>query len=146
MNWYKAGLPRMALNGTLISATSKRTLSVGKLSAVPNVTRREMQPCGIIDTGPTPKNGRDSWSFPISICSFLKAARLMRLRTAPPSIKTCYILTLEIVGELPGAGHALGAVRGVKPNQSFHPLAVWCYFRCRGHRCNLSTQSFDDVL
>jgi hypothetical protein len=26
--------------------------------------------------------------------------------------------------ELPDASHALGAVRGVEPNQSFHPLAV----------------------
>jgi hypothetical protein len=58
-----------------------------------------MQPRGVTDTGPTPENGRDGWSFPIGICSFLKAARLMRLRTAPPSIKTWYSLMLEMVGE-----------------------------------------------
>jgi hypothetical protein len=78
----------MTLNGRLTSATSKRTLSVRKFSAVPNVTGREMQPRGLTDTGPTPENGRDGWSFSIGICSFLKAARLMRLRAAPPSIKT----------------------------------------------------------
>jgi hypothetical protein len=99
MNWYRAGLPRMALNGRLTSTTSKRTLSVRKFSIVPNVTEREMQPRGVTDTGPTPENGRDGWIFPIGICSFLKVARLMRLRAAPPSIKTWYNLTLEMVGE-----------------------------------------------
>jgi hypothetical protein len=74
-------------------------LSVQKFSAVPNVTGREMQPRGITDTGPTPENEHDDWSFPIGICSFLKAARLMRLRVAPPSIKMWYSLTLEMVGE-----------------------------------------------
>jgi hypothetical protein len=129
MNWYRAGLPRMALNGTLISATSKRTLSVGKLSAVPNVTRREMQPCGIIDTGPNPENGHDSWSFPISICSFLKAARLMRLRTAPPSIKTCYSLTLEIVGETnSGSCPALAMLLG--QSEASNPIRVSTHLRC----------------
>jgi hypothetical protein len=47
MNWYRAGLPSMALNGRLTSATSKRTLSVRKFSAVSNVTGREMQPRGV---------------------------------------------------------------------------------------------------
>jgi hypothetical protein len=56
--------------------------------AFPNVIGREIQPRGITDTGPTPENGRDGWSFPIDICSFLKATRLMRLRVAPPSIRT----------------------------------------------------------
>jgi hypothetical protein len=42
---------------------------------------------------------RDGWSFPIGIYSFLKVARLMRLRAAPPSIKTWYSLMLEMVGE-----------------------------------------------
>jgi hypothetical protein len=89
----------MALNGRLTSAISKRTLSVRKFSAVPNVTGREMQPHGVTETGPTPENGCDGWRFPISIYSFLKAARLMRLRVAPPSIKLWYSLTLEMVGE-----------------------------------------------
>jgi hypothetical protein len=88
MNWYRAGLARMALNGRLTYATSKRALSVRKFSAVLNETGREMQPHRVTDTGPTPENGRDSWSFSIGICNFLKATRLMRLRAAPPSIKT----------------------------------------------------------
>jgi hypothetical protein len=83
----------MALNGRLTSATSKRTLSVRKFSAIPNVTGREMQPRGVIDTGPTPENGCDGWSFPNGIYSFLKTSRLMRLRVAPPLIKTWYSLT-----------------------------------------------------
>jgi hypothetical protein len=89
----------MALNGRLTYATSKRTLSVRKFSAVLNVTGREMQPSSVTDTGPTPENGRDGWSFSIGIYSFLKATRLMRLRAAPPSIKTWYNLTLEMVRE-----------------------------------------------
>jgi hypothetical protein len=89
----------MALNGRLTSATSKMTLSVWKFSIVSNVIGREMKPSGVTDTGPTLENGRDGWSFSIGICSFLKAARLMRLRVAPPSIKTWYSLTLEMVGE-----------------------------------------------
>jgi hypothetical protein len=99
MNWYRAGLPSMALNGRLTSATSKRTLSMRKFSAVLNVTGRKMQPRSVTVTGPTPDNGRDSWSLPIGIYNFLKAARLMRLRAAPPSIKTWYSLMLEMVGE-----------------------------------------------
>jgi hypothetical protein len=67
--------------------------------SAPNVTEREMQPHGVTDTGPTLENGRDGWSFPIGIYSFLKAARRMRLRATPPSIKTWYNLTLEMVGE-----------------------------------------------
>jgi hypothetical protein len=59
MNWYTAGLPRIALNGRLTSATSKRTLSVRKFSAAPNVTGREMQPRDVTDTRPTPENGHD---------------------------------------------------------------------------------------
>jgi hypothetical protein len=35
----------------------------------------------------------------IGIYSFLKVARLVRLRAAPPSIRTCYILMLAMVGE-----------------------------------------------
>jgi hypothetical protein len=51
------------------------------------------------DIGPTPENGCDGWRFPISICSFFKAARLIRLRVAPPLNKTWYSLTLVMVGE-----------------------------------------------
>jgi hypothetical protein len=49
----------MGLNGRMTSTMLKRTLSVRKLSATLNVTRREMQLCGITDTGPTPENGHD---------------------------------------------------------------------------------------
>jgi hypothetical protein len=89
----------MALNERLTSATSKRTLSMRKLSAVPNVTGREMQPRGITDTWPTPENRCDGWSFAIGICSFLVGSRLLRLRAAHPSIRTWYSLTLTMVGE-----------------------------------------------
>jgi hypothetical protein len=54
--------------------TSKRTLYVRKFLGVPNVTRREIHPCDITDTGSTPENGREGWSFDIGICSFLKAS------------------------------------------------------------------------
>jgi hypothetical protein len=53
----------------------------------PECDQREMQPRGVTETGPTPKNGRDSCSFPIGICSFLKAIRLMRLRAAPRRLR-----------------------------------------------------------
>jgi hypothetical protein len=129
MNWYKAGLPRIALNERLTSATSKRTLSMRKFSAVPNVTGREMQSHGVTDTGPTPENGHDGWSFPIGICSFLKAARLMRLRVTPPSIKTWYNMTLEMVrktsrGSYPAPTLLLGQSEASNPiGVSTH---LWC--------------------
>jgi hypothetical protein len=49
---------------------------------------------------PTPENRREGASLDIEICNFWKAARLMRLRTAPPSIRTWYSLTLEMVREM----------------------------------------------
>jgi hypothetical protein len=98
MNWYRAGLPRMVLKGRLTYTTSKRKLSV-QFSGVPNLTGREMLPCDITDTGPTPENGHDGASFDIEICSFLKAMRLMRLRAAPPSTRTWYNRMLAIVRE-----------------------------------------------
>jgi hypothetical protein len=64
-----------------------------------NVTGREMLPRGIMDPGLTPVNGRESWSFDIRICSFLKAARLMRLSAAPPLTRASYNLMLAMVGE-----------------------------------------------
>jgi hypothetical protein len=129
MNWYRAGLPRMALNGRLTSATSKRTLSVRKFSAVSNMTGREMQPRGVTDAGPTPENGRDGWSFPIGICSFLKAPRLMRLRAAPPSIKTWYSLSLEMAGET-SSGSCLVPAMLLRQSEESNPIGVsthlWC--------------------
>jgi hypothetical protein len=59
-----------------------------------------MLPHGMMEPRPTPKNGRDGASLDMEICSFWKAARLMRLRAAPPSIRTCYSLTLAMVGEV----------------------------------------------
>jgi hypothetical protein len=75
----------MTLKGRLTSTTSNKTLSVRKFSDVLNVTGMEINPCGMIGTGPTPKNGRDGWSFDISIYRFLKAAKLIRFSVAPPS-------------------------------------------------------------
>jgi hypothetical protein len=119
----------MALNGRLTSATSKRTLSVWMFPAVPNVIGREMQPHDITGIGPTPKNGCDGWSFPIGICSFLKAARLMRLRVAPPSIKTLCSLTLEMVGETSsGTYPALAMLLG--QSKASNLIRVSTHLRC----------------
>jgi hypothetical protein len=119
----------MALNGRLTSATSKRTLSVRKFFAISNVTGREMQPRGVTDTGPTPENKHDSWSFPISICSFLKAARLMRLRAAPPSIKTWYNLTLEMVGET-SSGSCPASAMLLEQLEASNLIEVSTHMRC----------------
>jgi hypothetical protein len=70
-----------------------------KFSGVLNVTGREIDPYRMTSTGPTLENGRDDWSFEIGICSFLKAAKLIRYNAAPPSIRTWYNLTLMMVGE-----------------------------------------------
>jgi hypothetical protein len=53
-----------------------------------------------MEPGPTPKNGREGESLDMGICSFWKVVRLMRLRAAPPSIRTCYSLTLAMVSEM----------------------------------------------
>jgi hypothetical protein len=119
----------MTLNGRLTSATSKRTLSMQKLSTIPNVTGREMQPCGITTTGPTPENGRDGWRFPIGICSFLKATRLMRLRTAPPSIKTWYNLTLVMVGETSSGNYPMPAIL-LGQSEASNPIRVPTHLSC----------------
>jgi hypothetical protein len=119
----------MTLNERLTSMTSKRILSVRQFSSVPNMTGREIQSCGITDTRPTLENGRDDWSFPIEIYSFLKAARLMRLSTTPPSIKTCYNLMLAMVGETssgscPAPAMLLEQLKASNPiNVSIH---LWC--------------------
>jgi hypothetical protein len=47
--------------------------------------------------------------------------------------------------ELPGAGHALGAVEGAEPNRGFHPLAVQCCFRRQSCCRNISAQSLDNA-
>jgi hypothetical protein len=79
----------MALKGRLTSVMLKWTLSVQKFSGILNVTRREIQPCGINDTRPTLENGCDGWSFDIKICSFL-----IRLRATPLLMRTWYSLML----------------------------------------------------
>jgi hypothetical protein len=94
-----AALPRMTLKGRLTSVASKRTLYVRKFIGILNVTGSKIQPHSITDTGPTQENGHEGWSFNIMICSFLKAARLIRLRVAPPSIRMWYNLMLVMVGE-----------------------------------------------
>jgi hypothetical protein len=78
---------------------SNRILSMRKFSGVLNVTGREIHPCRMTGTGPTPKNGSDCWSFNIGICNFLRAAKLIRFNAAPLSIRTWYSLTLMMVGE-----------------------------------------------
>jgi hypothetical protein len=139
----------MALNERLTSTTSKRTLSMRKFSAIPNVTGREMQPRGVTDTGPTPENGRDGWSLPISIYSFLKAARLMRLKDVPPSIKTWYSLTLEMVGETSsGSWPALAMLS--RQSEESNPIRVSTHLRCGaafgvGAAAATSRRSLDDT-
>jgi hypothetical protein len=129
MNWYRAGLPRMALNGRLTSATPKRTLSVRKFSAVLNVIGREIQLHGVTDTGLTPENRHYGWSFPICICNFLKAASLMRLRAAPPSTKTWYSLTLKMVGET-SSGSCPTPAMLLGQSEESNPIGVSTHLRC----------------
>jgi hypothetical protein len=129
INLYRVGLPRMALKGRLTSATSNKMLSVRKFSAVPKVTGREIQPRGITDTGPTPENGRDGWSFPIGICSFLKAARQMRLSAAPPSIKTWYSLMLAMVGETSSESYPAPTML-LGQSEASNPIGISIHLRC----------------
>jgi hypothetical protein len=102
---------------------------VRKFSGVPNLTRREIQPRGITGIGPTSKNGRDGWSFDIGICSFLKAAKLIRFSVAPPSIRTWYNLMLTMVeetssGSCPAPAMLLGQSKASKMiDVSIH---LWC--------------------
>jgi hypothetical protein len=69
------------------------------IEGIPNITRREILPCEMMEPEPTPENGREGESLDMEICNFWKAARLMRLKTAPPSIRMWYSLTLAMVGE-----------------------------------------------
>jgi hypothetical protein len=104
---------------------SNRTLSMKKFSGVPNVTRRKIQPHGITTIGPTPKNGPDSWSLDIGICSFFKVAKLIRFNAAPPLIRTWYNLVLMMVketssGSCPAPTTLLGQLEALKLNH------LWC--------------------
>jgi hypothetical protein len=96
---------------------------------IPNVTEREMQPRDITDTELTPANGCDGWSFPIAICSFLKAARLMRLSAAPPSIKTWYNLTLAMVGETSSGSYPTPAML-LEQSEASNPIGVSTHLLC----------------
>jgi hypothetical protein len=58
-----------------------------------------MLPRGIKDPRPNLENEHDRMSLDIRICSFFKAARLVRLRAATPSTRTWYNLTLAMAGE-----------------------------------------------
>jgi hypothetical protein len=89
----------MALKGRLTSAMLNNTLYMRKFSGVPNVTGREIHLCRMTGTKPTPKNGRDNWSFDIGIYNFFKAAKLIRFSATPSSIRMWYSLTLMMVGE-----------------------------------------------
>jgi hypothetical protein len=120
-----AGLPKMALKGRLTSTTSNRTLSMWKFTGVLNVTRREIHPRGITSTRPTSENGRDSWSFNIAICNFLKAAKLIRFNAALPSIRTWYNLTLMTSsGSCPAYPMLLGQSEASKLIDVF--IHLWC--------------------
>jgi hypothetical protein len=88
MKRYRAGLPMMALNGRLTSATSNWTFSVRKFSSIPNVTRSVMLLRGYTGCAPTLENGREGPSRDPRICSYLNAVWLMTLSPAPPSIRT----------------------------------------------------------
>jgi hypothetical protein len=119
----------MALKGRLTSAMSNRTLSVRKFSNVPNVTKREIHPRGMIGTEPTPENGHDDWSFDISICSFLNAAKLIRFSAAPVSIRTWYNLTLTMAGETSSGSYpALAMLLGQSDALKLIDVSIdlWC--------------------
>jgi hypothetical protein len=90
----------LALKGRLTSMTLKTTFSVPWLSGIPNVTEREMLPCGMMEPRPTPQNGHEGESQDMGICSFWKVVRLMRLRASPPSIMMWYSLTLVMGREM----------------------------------------------
>jgi hypothetical protein len=102
------------------------------------------------DSKPTPENGHEGVGLEIKICSFLKAARLMRLRAAPPSTRIWYNLMLAMVGEMSSRSCLalamfLGAVRGIEADRRLHPLVVGhCPMRRCGHR-HRSAQSLDDT-
>jgi hypothetical protein len=88
-----------------------------------------MQPHDITDTRPTPENARDGWSFPIGICSFLKAARLMRLRATSPLIRTWYSLTLTMVGETSSRSCPMPAML-LGQSEASNPIGVSTHLRC----------------
>jgi hypothetical protein len=84
------------------------------------------------------------------IYSFWKAARLMRSRVAPPSIRTWYSLMLAMVGETTSRSCLTPAmffwvVRGVERDRCLHPLVVGHRSRRGCSCCHCSTQHLDDT-
>jgi hypothetical protein len=69
-----------------------------------------MLPRGMIEPSPTPKNDHEGVSLDMGICSFCKAARLMRLRAAPPSMRMWYSLMLVMVGEMTSGSYLVPAM------------------------------------
>jgi hypothetical protein len=109
-----------------------------------------MLPSGMIESEPTLKNGHERVSLDMGICSFWKAARLMRLKTTPLSIRTWYNMTLVMVGEPTSGSYLaptifLGAVRGVEPDRQLHPLVMGRHSRRGRSCCHRSTQYLDDA-
>jgi hypothetical protein len=100
---------------------------VRKLSAVPNVTGREMQQRGITDTRATPENGLDGWSFSTGICSFLKVARPMRLRRGVVH-RALHVVVVSI-GRLAGMFVASGPPPPMAPSHHYS-----CSGGCSGQR------------
>jgi hypothetical protein len=61
---------------------------------------------GMMEPGPTPENGRGGESLDMEIWYSCKAARLMRLRATPPSIKVWYNLMVVMVGEMTSGSYS----------------------------------------
>jgi hypothetical protein len=84
-----------------------------------------MLPRGMMKLRTTPKNGREGVSLDKGICSFWKATRLMRLRAAPPSIRTWYNLMVGEMtsGSCPAPTMFLGQSKAMKPMDVF--IHLW---------------------
>jgi hypothetical protein len=84
------------------------------------------------------------------IYSFWKAARLMRSRVPPPSIRTWCSLMLAMVGEMTSGSCLTPAmffwvVRGIERDRCLHPLVVGHRSRRGCSCCHCSTQHLDDT-
>jgi hypothetical protein len=129
MNWYRAILPRMALKGTLTSAMLKTMLSVRSFSSVPSIIGWEMLPRGMMEPRPTPKNGCEGSSLDMGIYNFWKAARLIRLRAAPPSIRMWYNLMLAMVREMTSGSYPAPTIflgQSEASKQIDISIHLWC--------------------
>jgi hypothetical protein len=112
-----------------------------------------MLPRGMTEPKPTPENGCEGATLNIRISNFLKAARLMRLRAAPPSTTIDQDVVQPDIGngqgdeqrELSSTHHVLGAVRGVEADRCLHTLVMGCHPRRRCDRRHCSTQGLDNA-